>query len=516
MPDPAPSATIEFPSMYILRNAILGKFARERDPMRSTTRHLLTAMTIGVITAAIIGGHQGLVVSVTYALCLALIWFTGIRALIIWMRSRSPTDPAAGTAIPRIALLYCTADDLSATALRASAAQDVPVDVYLLDDSTSAAVRTAVDALAAELCATVIRRENRTGAKAGNINHGLGHIDPATDAVVILDSDTVLPADFVRRTSAALIADARIACVQAVPVAGGKTHFARFFGPLVQSHARINHATRARIGFPAFVGRGALLSVHALRAVGGFPLAVSEDLALSVRLREHGYRIVHRPEIEFHEDFPIDYAAFRVQQGKAAEGATEFLFSARNRALPRRESADLLMETALLPLGAAAGLAALALGTTLALRGTPMPPLLAAVTAVLALAPLLPEAVRRLRAHAPLSAALFLALAPLLYASVALHVIRHTAAVARGRSARFVVTPKQAARTGISRALATMHLEWSWALMALTVAIALQTPLLGVPFLMPAVTGTILLLWGARTRSIGPNPVPAHARVRTS
>ncbi len=484
--------------------------------MRPLARVAVISLVIGLLLGALFVGFARETLTVLHAACLGLIWFTGIRATVLWARSRHRLPPVPAHHDPlRVALLYCTADDLKEETLLASIAQDVAVDVYLLDDSAGDDARAHCDAVAMRIGARVLRRDARTGAKAGNLNHALGMLAAGTDAVVILDNDTLLPPDFVRRTTAVLASDPKIACVQAMPEDGGPSWFARFFGPLVGTHARINHATRARIGFALFGGRGALLSLSALREVGGFPLAVAEDLAVSVRLREAGWRIVHRSDIEFQEDFPIDYAAFRVQQGKAAEGATEFLLSSRSAALPRRERWDVALETALLPMGALAGLSALALGTTLALQGSRTPVPLMVITAVLALAPLLPEAIRRIRDRRPLSAMLFLAATPMLYASVSLVIVRHAARVARGARARFIVTPKTATRPGLVRTLTALRAEFAWALGAMTVMTLLGMPLLGVPFLVPALAATALLLLGARSHIPLITPA-AYSRSRTA
>ncbi len=463
-----------------------------------TRATFLSAAAAGIAVAAILGDHELILVVVLYAACLALVWFTGIRALVLWARSLRPVPAVPRSeANLRVALLYCTADDFDRRALICSAAQDVQTAVFILDDSISVTGRRSVDQAARAIGATVLRRRERTGAKAGNINHALNLISAELDAIVVLDSDTRIPSDFVTRTTRILAADPAIACVQGVPVAGGPSRFARFFGPLVRSHARVNHATRARVGFPAFVGRGALLSTRALSAVGGFPEVVSEDLALSVRFREQGLRIVHAPDIEFAEDFPVDYAAFRVQQAKAAEGATEFLRETRlARKLRWRERADLHLETVLLPAGAAAGLGALASGSILALWEQPAPALLSAITGLLAVAPLLPEAVRRLAERRPQSAFAFLFAAPLLYASVSLLIVRHALAVGSGRPARFRVTPKRAVLLSPREAIQVLHVEFVWATVALVTGLCLGAPLLAVPFLMPAVVGLTLLISG--------------------
>lgn len=489
-------------------------FETEQDDMPSMYRTLAASILTGLACAALLigAGVQG--VAVLYTLCLEVVWFTGIRAAVLWARShrsipRSSPSPHSG----RIALLYCTADDLDERALAASSAQDVPVDVFVLDDSR-ADRHPDVDDAAARVGAVVIRRPDRTDAKAGNLNHALAQLPGDVDAVVVLDSDTVIPKEFARRAWAALVADPRVACVQAVPVAGGSSAFARFFGPLVRSHARINHATRARVGFPAFVGRGAMLRTAALRDVGGLPSAVSEDLALSVRLRERNWRIVHRPDIEFREDFPIDYSAFRVQQAKAAEGAAEFLRDSgeRARALRVRERLDLRIETGLLSLGAAAGLGALAAGTVLAAWGTPTPAGLTLITGVLALMPLLPEALRRAADGALASALAFLLLGPLLYSSVALLIVRHALAVTGGRSARFTVTPKRAGSARVRDAVEQMRLEWAWAVIALVAATALGAAPLAIPFVLPALIGTCLIVWGARDLPVAAPPLQLRDR----
>lgn len=468
--------------------------------MRWFARTLVISLAIALAITTLLAGMFDETLVVAQVCLLAIVWLTGIRALILWVRSRRNSTPNFAPAPPmRVALLYCTADDISPDGFLASANQDVPVDVYVLDDSSSDSARSAVDAVAARIGARVIRREHRVGAKAGNLNHALGLLHPDTDAVVILDNDTVLPRDFVRRTSAVLASDSRIACVQAAPIDGGPSWFARFFGGLVDTHARVNHATRARVSFALFGGRGALISLPALREVGGFPEAVAEDLALSVRLRSANWRIVHRPDIEFREEFPIDYAAFRVQQGKAAEGAAEFLLSNHGRGLSRRERKDVVLETALLPVGAFAGLAALAIGATLAIWGKPLPFPLMVVTAVLALAPLMPEAVRRLRRREIWSAALFLALAPMLYASVSLAVVRHTLLVIRGNRARFIITPRKGSRFTLTRAALALRPEYAWATIAVTVTSVLGMPLLGIPFTLPALVATALLMLGTNT-----------------
>ncbi|WP_165310908.1 glycosyltransferase [Microbacterium protaetiae] len=449
--------------------------------------------------------HTGTVatLAIGYALCAALIWFAGARALVLWalsqrMLRRAAALPATAAASPtlRVALLYCVADDFCPDALRASMRQSIAVDTYILDDSRDAANQTHIDAFAAEHLATVIRRPHRTGFKAGNLNHALSALRGRFDACVVLDSDTVLPRGFVAAASAQLQDDGTLAVVQAVPDAAGTTLFARVLGPLVNAHALANHLPRTRAGLPMFIGRGALIRAAAIHAVGGVPETVAEDLALTTRLRAAGWGIAIRPDLRFGETYPIDYAALRTQVGKAAEGAAEFLRSAALRssalrALRHRERLDALTETALLPAGALAGLGIMLSGVLLAVAGIALPAGLMAATAVIALMPLLPTGVATWRRHGALPAAVFLAAASLVYGSVALLTLRRTARVLCGRRAVFTVTPKTATRPGAS--FGALRSEFACALVAAVAAIALHSPALAAGFAAPVAVAAVLL-----------------------
>ena len=57
-----------------------------------------------------------------------------------------------------------------------------------------------------------VRRGDRKGFKAGNLAYGLSHSD--APFVAVLDADFVPPADFLRRTVPALLADSGLAFVQ--------------------------------------------------------------------------------------------------------------------------------------------------------------------------------------------------------------------------------------------------------------------------------------------------------------
>lgn len=398
--------------------------------------------------------------AIAFGVAAPLLWITGLRSLALWSRARAAASRAAtvaSTVSPvspaslRVALLYCVADDLDLAAISASGDQDLAVDVVVLDDSHEAATREAVDAAAAANGWTVVRRTDRRGFKAGNLNHGLSVLRGRHDAYVLCDSDVVLPGDFVRRSLPALT-DPTVAVVQGLPTARpGATWFSRYFGALLRTHVSVTRAGREASGVVTLLGRGALVRAAALHDVGGVPETVAEDLALTVALRRRGWRLVNI-DLEFAEDYPVDYRSFRTQLRKTTEGAVEFLRlhvrgrrQRRMRGIPVGEARDLVFEAALVPLTALAGAVALIAGTVLAAAGT-FPPLWAGlVSGLAAAAPLLPEAIRRIRVRGLAAGMVFVGVGSALYASTMYVVLAAVLRVLLGRRAVFWITPKRAA-----------------------------------------------------------------------
>ncbi len=427
-----------------------------------------------------------------FAAAAALLWITGGRACALWWRARA--FPARGLpeldAPPlRIALLYCVAGDGDPDAIAASARQDVPVDVVVLDDSTDAGARRALDLAATRHGWTVIRRADRRGYKAGNLNHGLTALRGRYDAYALCDSDVVLPRDFVRRAASALH-DPTVAVAQGQPVARrGATWFARFFGPLLETHTSVTRAGRAASDVVTLLGRGALVRAAALEDVGGVPEVVAEDLALTIALRRRGWRLVNVP-VSFEEDYPIDYRSFRTQLRKTAEGAVELLRQRGwSRGLGTRERLDLIVETALVPVAALAGLVALLAGAVLA-AGEAAPPLWAvAVTSLSALTPLLPETLRRARERRLAAGLVFALVGGALYASTTFVVLAATLRTWAGGRAVFRITPKASVRLGLFGRFALLAPEW----VIVSVLVVVLAALTGSPAFALAPVGPLLL-----------------------
>ena len=455
---------------------------------------------------------------VAFCLATSVLWITGLRAAALWARSsrRRPASVAAPPPNLRLALLYCVADDADLAAMAGSMRQDVAVATVILDDSRTATARSRIDAFAARHGCRVIRRADRSGFKAGNLNHGLAALRGQFDAYLLCDSDVILPADLARVCAAAL-ADPTVAIAQAAPVARpGTTWFARYLGPLLGTHVGFTRAGRDARGVAMFLGRGALVRAAALDDVGGVPTAVAEDLALTVALRRRGWRIVN-VDAQFAEDYPVDYRSFRTQMRKTTEGAVEFLRRhlrpGRMRGLPGREARDLLLETTLVPAAALAGVVALVSGAVLAATGTPAPLWVGAVAVTGAAMPLLPEAARRARTRGAAAGVVFTLVGGALYASTMFVVLGAVLRMLLGGRAVFWITPKQATRLGVRQLLELLRPELVLVpVIALTAALAAGSPLFGLAPLGPvalALAFSAPALRGRREPRQGAGPAAA-------
>ncbi|MEV0893934.1 glycosyltransferase family 2 protein [Promicromonospora sp. NPDC050262] len=462
---------------------------------------------------------------------IAAAWLVGARAALVLLASCRRRHPSVGSRARAtrpdldsvVALLYPTADDFRADVVRRSMRQSHRrVRTVILDDSRTGAARAAVDAFAAG-CAPgsveIVRRADRRGFKAGNLNNYLRNHADGVDAVVILDADQEIGPDFVGTALRHLRAYRGVAVVQVeIRSRRGGTRFVRDFRGMFDAHLRAMSAGRSALGIATFAGRGALLDVGALRAAGGFPEVVAEDAALTLELAARGYTVRYVPDLVSVEDAPTDYTAFTTQLGKFTEGAMQLLgrkggllFDSRLRPARRLDVfVDLAsplvgaaMTVSLFPLALA--LAAAAGGGAGRAPGLPLP--LGASLGILGAVPLLPEALRRMRGRdrrqgrwqgrsqgrlrgrshrlstvtsvaasvvgSTLAAISFLVRGAALYASVAVVALRAVLRVAAGNGARFVVTPKENADPGLRSSLRRRRPELAAASAALVAAVLL-------------------------------------------
>ena len=338
-------------------------------------------VVLGVWTATVVWFGQVLVdlvragdtwwiraMTMYFVLFVSIAWLYGIYNLSVIVfatlhrrrsrrRPKPPLAPPTLHTIPPVAVLYTTYNDFSEDAARSCVELDYPeMTVYLLDDSTDPAYQRRVDSFAAlHPGVEVVRRESRSGFKAGNLNHAL---DSVVDQpyFVVVDADERMPSDFLTRLVPRIAADDTLGFIQA-------NHRSMQDGELLQQdmyvgvdvHWKWYQPLRNQYGFVMFLGHGAILRREAWRAAGGFPHMVSEDLAFAIAAREQGYVGQFAEDVVCLEEFPDSVRNFRRRHVKWSRGTAEFLDHyvgrlVRSRRITTAEKLDILLPTINLPL----------------------------------------------------------------------------------------------------------------------------------------------------------------------
>ena len=212
-------------------------------------------------------------------------------SMLLWTATRPSRPSSPGRrpgkpgAVDVFIPVYTEPVDVVEPTVRAAASLDGSPVVWLLDDGH----RDELAALAARHGVGYLRRSDRQGAKAGNLNRALAVTE--RPFVAVFDCDHVPHRDFLTRT-VPLFDRADVAFVQ-TPQHYANTGASRiaeaawaqqafFFGPI----ARAKDARGAMF----CCGTNVVFSREALGDVGGFPEdSITEDFLLSVRLHERGW-----------------------------------------------------------------------------------------------------------------------------------------------------------------------------------------------------------------------------------
>lgn len=258
-----------------------------------------------------------------------------------------------------VAVLYTTCNDfVEESALSCVNLEYRNFKLYILDDSSDKDFKARIDRFAARYgdLVQVIRRADRRGFKAGNLNHALSRY-VSEPLFAIVDADEILPRDFLTRMTARLLADPNCGFVQANHICNkrGGNKLKQDMSIGVDIHWKWYQPLRNRFGFVMFLGHGALLRTSCWKQVNGFPELVSEDLAFAIAIREHGYYGTFAEEVVCMEDFPQSVRAFRVRHIKWTRGTCEFLGSCmswlvRSKNISLVEKLDILFPTLNLPM----------------------------------------------------------------------------------------------------------------------------------------------------------------------
>lgn len=216
--------------------------------------------------------------------------------------------------------------------IEAVAAIDYPRsrhEIQVLDDSndeTIGYVDNIVSKLKAEgVNISVIRRDDRTGFKAGALQNGLNYTD--AEFVAIFDADFVPNPDFLKKSMAFFVNRPKLGLVQ-----GRWTHLNKKASLItrgqamgIDGHFMIEQAARSWNGlFMNFNGTAGIFRRSAIETSGGWQHdTLTEDMDLSYRMQLADWETEYVPELEVPAELPEDINAFKNQQFRWAKGSIQ-------------------------------------------------------------------------------------------------------------------------------------------------------------------------------------------------
>lgn len=305
-------------------------------------------------------------------------------SLIAIRRLEAPHSGPSSLSQSRVAILYPTCNDFSEAAVESLLTQTgVTASLFLLDDSSDPGFRAKVDSWARGKSAEVrvIRRPNREGYKAGNLNHWLMREGSRGEFpfVLLVDADEVIPPDFSQRLLDALEAGGAAFAQGCHEARAPETPFQRLLHLQVATNWRFGVPARALTGLPWMLGHGVMLRTSDLLAVGGFPQIVSEDLALTIALAEKERFGIPVPNALGQEEFPRNCAAYWRRLSRWITADTELCLKLLPRLwqsrIPLRAKVDLTLRELRLPLLALGWIGLALLSTLILLDSTPSAPM---------------------------------------------------------------------------------------------------------------------------------------------
>lgn len=297
-------------------------------------------------------------------LLLGLVWLNGFYnigiVLFASLYRRQNKSPEYHTSRvpskePPVAVLYLTCNDFVEAAAYSCVNQNYThFTVYILDDSTDKGIQERIDHFADKYAdrVRVVRRPNRQGFKAGNLNYALSNFATSEPFFAISDADETLPSDFLKRVVPILIDDEQCGFVQTNhrcnPYASNSFRETQGIG--IDIHWRWYQPLRNKYGFVMLLGHGAVLRRECWEIIGGFPEIVSEDLAYAIRLLDQGWYGRFAEDITCYEEFPETVRAFRIRHMKWTRGTCEILVTEAkriifSRKIPLIEKLDILLST---------------------------------------------------------------------------------------------------------------------------------------------------------------------------
>lgn len=451
------------------------------------------------------------VLLVLNALFISYFWLNGVKDFlyVMWYtfsrrkleaKYRKVLETDVRSVSDKVLMLYCTCNDFDGESLRRSMRQTYAhAETVILDDSSQPEYKEKVDAFARETGVRVVRRADRKGFKAGNINHFLQSEEVRRSDygyVVILDSDEIIPPDFIVSCLRYFYAYENVGIVQANHVATrNRNFFMKLFHIGVNSHWPTYQTMKHNYGFSSMLGHGAMIRRECYEQAGGFPDLVAEDLCLSIEMRNKGYVVAFAPDIVCEEEYPVDYTAFKKRHSKWTQGNLEFIKKYTGKIFRSRmrwfEKLDIILFTYNLPLTAIFAFYIILNIVILPVIGVDVgrvyPLWMIVPTVVFFFSPMLNDVFTWLFRINLFRFLFYLLCVVVLYGSMLFTSLVSALLGMFGKKAKFIVTPKDSQKMGFLRAL---RIQWKELLFStVLVAVSLVFVRTFLPVVLIAVTG---------------------------
>ena len=468
------------------------------------------------------------IVLVLNAIFVSYFWLNGVKDFlyVIWYfcskkrlnkRYKEIIETDVSKANDRVLLVYCTCNDFDPMSLEKSIQQKYHnFDVVILDDSSNEDYKKEIDKFGEKHNIKVVRRENRVGFKAGNINHYLMSEECKNiergggyDYFVILDSDEIIPENFITECLKYFYAKDNIGIVQANHISTrNRNFFMKLFHIGVNSHWPTYQTMKHFYGFSTMLGHGAMIKSDCYYKAGGFPNLVAEDLCLSIESRNSGYYVAFAPNIICEEEYPIDYVAFKKRHSKWTQGNLEFIKRYTKKIAKSKmkwyEKMDIVLFTYNLPLTAIfaffifmnliiSPLLHINLGQVYALW-------MIIPTIIFFFSPMLNDFITWIFRLNPLRTLTYFICVIILYGSMLTTSLISALLGMFGKKAKFIVTPKSSQKIGLGFALKFQWKEFVLSTILLVLAIIFSKSIM--PVILIVLTGylSVFLLFFSNKR----------------
>ncbi|MEU0163756.1 glycosyltransferase [Streptomyces sp. NPDC006261] len=279
---------------------------------------------------------------VFYPVATSAVWIAGGLLFRLLEERRVIHPPAGGWPAVTVLVPAYNEEAVIARCVQALLRVDYPeLEVLILNDGSSdATVRAAVEAAAGDPRVSVLDDEVNLG-KADRLNEGMRRA--RHELVVVTDADTHLHPDAVKYLVERITRSRRYAAVAGAPFVTNRRNVLSAMQVLEAASLigliRRTHALAGRVGTVA--GVLGIFRRDAVLAVGGYdPRMATEDIELTWRLLEAGYRTSFEPNALVGMEVPLTLRSLWKQRTRWARGQGEVVRT-HGRKMFRPGSVDL-------------------------------------------------------------------------------------------------------------------------------------------------------------------------------